>query len=120
VRKTLPIVFMLLLSGCATMSPKSTTPDGLAKFLSSDDKQAFNLKMNTTKDGVPTVWRSKAGDTGFELTATHTHVNEQGLPCRNYVLIVNPDYQRKHVTTAIACRENGDWISSGMQEDDGN
>lgn len=120
VKKAVFIGLLCFLSGCATMSPRNTSPDNLTSLLSAEDKQEFNMKMNTAQDGVTTVWRNKADTIGFKLTTRDTHVNAQGLPCRSYTLVINPDYHRKKTMSTVACRDNGDWMSSEMIDDEGN
>lgn len=99
----------VLLSGCATMSPENTTPDVIQQNLSQADQTEFNAKLNTIRDGEPAVWHNSEGNTSFDLTTSNTRVNEHGLPCRDYTLIIDRDYHRKITTSAVACRDDGLW-----------
>jgi surface antigen len=99
----------LLLSGCATVSTQNTSTDVIQQNLSQADQAEFNNRMNTAKDGVPVDWRNSEGNTSYDLTTSNTRVNGQGLACRNYTLMIDRDYHRKITTSAVACRENGQW-----------
>lgn len=99
----------VLLSGCATMSPENTTPDVIQQNLSQTDQTELNTRLNTIKDGQPSYWKNSEGNTSFDLTTSNTHVNGQGLPCRNYTLVIDRDYHRTITTSAIVCREDGQW-----------
>ena len=99
----------VLLSGCATVSTETTTTNMIQQNLSQADQTEFNSMMNTARDGVAVDWRNSEGNTAFDLTTSNTHVNGQGLACRNYTLVIDRDYHRKMTTSAAACRDNGQW-----------
>ncbi len=101
----------VLLSGCATVSTTGgdSTTSIIQQNLSQADQTEFDGMMNTAKDGVPVNWRNSEGNTSFDLTTSDTHVNGQGLACRNYTLMIDRDYHRKITVSALACRDNGQW-----------
>jgi surface antigen len=105
--------FGLVISGCATMSAKTTSPDIVQQALSSADQKALNLRLDTGKENEPQIWQNDEGNIHYQLTIAHTYINDQGMPCRNYTLLVDRDYHRKQVTTAVACRDNGKWKNQG-------
>jgi hypothetical protein len=102
-----------LLSGCATTSVQSTSANIVQENLSKQDQAQLNAMMNTANDGESSAWHNTAGNTAFELTTHDTHVNAQGLPCRNYVLVIDRDYHRKITVNALSCRDNGEWKDQG-------
>jgi hypothetical protein len=100
----------LLLTGCATLAPKAVAPTLVSQGLSSDDAKQLNLMIDTVKDNQQATWHSDDGKILFQLTTSNTTVNDQGRPCRNYTLLVAPDYSRKQQSTGVACRDdNAQW-----------
>lgn len=113
VKNFFTLIFLIFLSsylsGCATVSVGKTEPVDAQQFLSSQDQKSFNHYMNVSQDGSVVNWRNEDENTSFELTATHTRVNERGLACRDYQFIIDKDYHRKKVFNNTACRDNGNW-----------
>lgn len=99
----------VLLSGCATVSSQGGETDVIQQNLSKTDQTEYNSMMNTAKDGVPINWRNSEGNASYNLTTSNTHINSQGLPCRNYTLLINRDYHLKITTSGVACRNDGQW-----------
>jgi surface antigen len=98
-----------LLTACATTSVPGTADDSVQQNLSAADRVQLKKFMNTTHDGEPAVWHNSEGNTAFELTTADTHVNAQGLPCRNYTLVIDRDYHSKITVTGLSCRDDGEW-----------
>ena len=102
-----------LLSACATTTVQSTSEAIVQKNLSAQDQAHLNTMMSTANDGEHSVWHNSEGNIAFDLITSNTHVNAQGLPCRNYTLVIDRDYHRKITVTALGCRDNGEWKDQG-------
>lgn len=105
-----PVFGMLLLSGCASLSPKSVDANTFQQNLSPDAQAKLNSVLNTATDGTPVSWQSDDNDMTYDVTTRSTRVNAQGQPCRDYVLVVKQDYHRTQQTSSEVCRDaNGQW-----------
>jgi hypothetical protein len=99
-----------MLTGCATLAPKSVAPTLVTQGLSSDEAKQLNLMIDTAKDNQQATWHSDDGKTLYQLMTSNTFVNDQGRPCRSYTLLVAPSYARKQQSTGVACRDdNAQW-----------
>jgi hypothetical protein len=91
------------LSGCASLSgPK-------ASITQQPDQKQLNVMFNTAKDGVTQSWVGENEDTRYHLTTSHTHVNYQGVPCRDFVLMISKSFYRGETLTGTACRYDNQW-----------
>ncbi len=102
----------ILLSGCASMSPKEINPAEFQQNLPSDAQQKFQEVVNTAIDGDAVTWQSDEGDVTYTLTTNDTHVNAQGEPCRDYQFVMDKRYHRDQQTTGEVCRQrDGTWAN---------
>lgn len=92
-----------LLSGCATVAGPQNSITQQA------DQKELNIAFNTAKDGTPKTWIAESEDTHYNLLTSGTHVNYQGVPCRNFELSITKSFYRGETLTGTACRYNDKW-----------
>lgn len=101
----LAVVFLgvLGLSGCATVSgPQSS-------ITRQPEQKELNIAFNTAKDGIVKSWVGVNDDARYHLTTSNTHVNYQGVPCRDFTLVISKSFYRGETLTGTACRYDNQW-----------
>lgn len=109
----LVILSMGVLSGCATMGGAggSSTTDSITQL---PDQPKLISAFNTAKDGVPKEWAEE--DASYQLVVTNTHVNYQGVPCRDFSLVVTKSFYRTQTLLGTACRYKNQWKDSKTEQ----
>jgi len=95
---------LISLSGCVSMSP-SQKPS----ITQQPNQKELNAMLNTAKDNVNKSWVSEDGDTHYSLDTSNTHVNYQGVPCRDFTLVITKSFYRGDTLAGTACRYDGQW-----------
>ncbi|HEV2614718.1 MAG TPA: hypothetical protein VGV92_08435 [Gammaproteobacteria bacterium] len=91
------------LTGCATISgPQSS-------ITHQPEQKELNVAFNTAKDGTVKSWVGVNDGTRYHLTTSNTHVNYQGVPCRDFTLVISKSFYRGETLTGTACRYDNQW-----------
>ena len=78
---------LISLSGCVSMSSNPTP-----SITQQPNQKELNLMLNTAKDNVTKAWVSEDGDTHYSLDTSNTRVNYQGVPCRDFTLVISKSF----------------------------
>jgi hypothetical protein len=105
---SLIVVGIIGLSSCATFMGPETQPSITQK----PDQKLLNTAFNTAKDNVTKSWVGSDQDVRYRLTTTNTHVNYQGVPCRDFSLVTSKSFYRGDTLTGTACRYDGQWTDT--------
>ncbi len=71
------------------------------------DQSQLNLAFDTAKDGTTQTWTSDGAQ--YHLRTSDTHVNYQGVPCRNFNLDISKSFYAGNAISGTACRYDGKW-----------
>lgn len=102
-RLALVLLSVISLSSCASLSGPQHS------ITRQPDQKQLNIAFNTAKDGITKSWVNESESTRYHLTTSHTHVNYQGVPCRDFTLVISKSFLRGETLSGTACRYDDQW-----------